>query len=179
MNPQKYAHVKFHPWVGQRYWDEVRWGFRAMVLGESHYGGNEERAAFTIKVIGDVVNGLDIGWRTRLFTKTARLFQLAAEDKRADRDECRDFWQDVLFYNYIQDYIAGPRIPPTSEVWESSRAAFDEVVEIHCPELILVLGKRLGDHFKLHVQCKKRIFLAFKSTILNPEDGNTKPGCCI
>jgi hypothetical protein len=148
----KYEHAKFHPWIGQRYQDCAPWGFRAMVLGESHYDTDgAEPADFTNTVVRRVVNCQDKRYRTRLFTKTARLFLWAAEERTADREECRAFWQNVLFYNFIQQYVAKePRIRPTKAMWEDSANtnAFEEVVHAHRPDLILVLGKELSLHLQ-------------------------------
>ncbi|MGA2441091.1 MAG: hypothetical protein ABSH08_09035 [Tepidisphaeraceae bacterium] len=145
----KYKYARFHPWVGERY-DCSPWGFRAMVLGESHYDTEGAKpAGFTITVVGRVVNCEDKGYRSRLFPRTAQLFLKAAEDRWANRCERHAFWQNMLFYNYIQEYVAEkPGIRPTKEVWEDSKNAnaFGEVVCIHRPDLILVLGKELWSY---------------------------------
>jgi hypothetical protein len=145
----QYKYANFRPWVGERYKCSP-WGFRAMVLGESHYDTDAaEPAGFTNMVVSRVVNCEDIRYRTRLFPRTAQLFIKAAEDRWANRSERRAFWQNVLFYNFIQQYVAkNPGIRPSKAMWlDSSNAnAFEEVVGIHCPDLILVLGKKLASY---------------------------------
>jgi hypothetical protein len=121
-----------------------------MLLGESHYDTEGAKTAgFTKTVVSRVVKCQDKGYRSRLFSKTARLFLKAAEGRCADRCDCHAFWQNVLFYNFIQEYVdEDPRIRPTKVMWEDSKNtnAFDEVVCIHRPDLILVLGKELSSY---------------------------------
>jgi len=151
-SPKYTQNVNFRPWVGEHYCNGAPWGFRAMVLGEAHYGAESEtrkvNADFTTTVVKDYMQGQ--AQRTRVFTKTARLFLMAEdkENRRADLAECRNFWQDVVFYNFIQDYVPDARNRPTPQMWNDAgnASAFVEVVRMHRPDLILVLGQELSGH---------------------------------
>ena len=144
MDVTAYEHVKFRPWIGPDY----REGEGVMVLGESHYDTGEEPSSFTETVVGRYVRGDTKGWKTRIFTKTARLFLMDAVGERASLDTCHKFWNGVMFYNYIQEYV-GPksRIAPAEHMWQEAVCPFKEIVARHRPRLVLMLGQRLASHF--------------------------------
>jgi hypothetical protein len=54
------------------------------------------------------------------------------------------FWGDVIFYNFVQHLVGdGPRQRPHRGMWESDPtvSGFKEVLEVHAPDRVLVLGK--------------------------------------
>ena len=57
-----------------------------------------------------------------------------------------DFWQSVAFYNFIQEFVAGPRMHPVPEAWRSARPAFEAVLEALRPQALLILGARLWNN---------------------------------
>lgn len=141
--------VKFCAWIGPSYGTEI-WR-RLLVLGESHYDTNEPPERFTCDVVQRVVSGHDHGYRTRLFTKIARLFLRASERLDTSRQACRGFWESVAFYNYVQDYLPRVRSRPTPAQWSAASVPFEEVLGIHKPDAVVVLGAELGRHVSSHI----------------------------
>lgn len=56
-----------------------------------------------------------------------------------------NFWDSVIFYNYVQSSTEEPRTPPTVQQFEESREAFFVVLEKYKPEFIIAWGNRLWD----------------------------------
>ncbi|WP_370621706.1 hypothetical protein NMD10_27700 (plasmid) [Citrobacter portucalensis] len=135
------SHVKFLPWVGERY-HSSRYGVRVLVLGESHYGVQED---YTPDFTRDVVNGHAFQSGFRFFTMITTL--LRGSPGCADEEERREAWQHVAFYNYVQEFVGDAgRIRPTRAMWRDAAAALEEVVTELRPDVILVLGYQMWDH---------------------------------
>lgn len=136
--------VKFKPWVGENYETGIHQGKKLMILGESHYCANPETEAtedITIKVIEDL---LDPFSEHEGYKNTYTKFAKAVVGEKQFSDETKkDFWQHVIFYNYVQTAISGARIAPTTEQFRNSEQAFFEVISQYQPDLIIVWGKRL------------------------------------
>lgn len=141
------SNVKFKPWVGENYEKGILQGKKLMILGESHYCANPETEAIediTIKVIEDLLNPLSEheGYKNT-YTKFAKS---VVGEKQFNEETKKDFWQHVIFYNYVQTAISGARIAPTAEQFKNSEQAFFEVLSQYQPDLIIVWGKRLYNH---------------------------------
>lgn len=129
-------HVFFWPWRGNTYGAGSQWKLRVMVLGESHYGTNS-RQSLTIDCVTDIIPG---DWRHPFWTKVASLF--CGPTPAAQR--AAEFWNSVLFYNYIQELVGeGPGGRRSRQMWQRGAAGFLEVVTYYEPDFLLVLGKTL------------------------------------
>jgi len=138
------THIKFKPWVGNRY-ERSKFGRRVMVLGESHYCGDPREAdsEITRRVMGwllDPTVEFD-GWMNT-FTKFAE----AMEGRKMTREESRETWQHVMFYNFVQSPMSETRKSPTDEQFDQSAEAFFEVLEQYKPDVVLAWGSRLYEH---------------------------------
>lgn len=136
--------VKFKPWVGENYETGIHQGKKLMILGESHYCANPETEAtedITIKVIEDLLDPFSEheGYKNT-YTKFAKS---VVGEKQFTEESKKDFWQHVIFYNYVQTAISGARIAPTTEQFRNSEQAFFEILSQYHPDLIIVWGKRL------------------------------------
>jgi len=59
----------------------------------------------------------------------------------------KEFWDNVAFYNYIQEPVGdGPRERPTEEMWANAKAPFMEVLGQLRPSHLLVLGGQLWEN---------------------------------
>lgn len=135
----------FKPWQGDDYaacpYDLSAIGrsgvYPMHVLGESHYSDEERRPSFTIEVIEN------LAWspaRSPFFRNTLKA--VSGRDV-LDFQEMRKAWRNLAFSNYVQDFLPGPRIPPTSEMWTRGHLAFAELLPRYAPTALLVAGQRL------------------------------------
>ena len=132
--------VKFQPWVGDNYENENP---KILVLGESHYGSTEEnKEIFTQNVIQSWA--LRAEGSHKFFTIIAKILSDKTEDWLSD-DDSKEFWNKVIFYNYIQDFVGeSARIRPIDEMWKQAKKPFEEVLCKYQPDIVVVLGKNLG-----------------------------------
>jgi hypothetical protein len=127
--------VAFQPWVGRNYGRGSRWGVSVLLLGYSHYHEFQEvgHAEYTRHVVGRHVRGIND--RSPYRTKLARAF------------ECTDgrgaFWDSVAFYNYVQDFMTGPRENPDPQQIRAAWTPFNEVFRELNPDLTIATGKQL------------------------------------
>lgn len=137
------ASYYFIPWEGDRYRKGYVRGKRLLLLGESHYdmaGRAKPGRDFTVRVVKAL--GLAHEKKHPYWTKLA---QIVTGEGAADIDR-EGFWQEVAFYNYVQECVgSGPRIRPTEEHWKAAEDPFFEALDELRPHFILVLGKELWD----------------------------------
>jgi hypothetical protein len=135
--------VKIKPYEGKNYKNVVP---KILILGMSEWGrefeGNRERS---IEYIDGIKNGKVPPHP--YFTKVFNVFHLEYHDDK------KSFWDDVCFYNYIQEVMDGAQQKTPIEYWESAEKPFAEVITKLRPDIIIVTGfetyKHLPDYGKV------------------------------
>jgi hypothetical protein len=152
--------VFFKPYIGKNYFEKGYSGKKLMILGESHYCsdlqdkdcqcGQAEKClqlskceVFTTDALNrffDYKKGIAESepWMTT-FTRFTDVFL----GKKVSNEKLLAFWDDVMFYNYVQKAIGGSRTSPAEQNFEDSEKAFFEVLDTYQPDLIIVWGARL------------------------------------
>lgn len=154
------SEINFKPWVGKDYLTKGYKGQRILVLGESHYcsselaeGGrcnpvcikdNMQKDCFLQTI--DVVKEFIDNYRGCPYQQTFLCFERAVVGKELSLPERKDFWNSVMFYNYIQYAQSMARKEPMPEHWEVSKKAFAELLSDYKPDKIIVWGVRLFDY---------------------------------
>lgn len=151
------SEINFRPWVGKNYLSKGYKGKRVLVLGVSHYcKENLEEdgrcyplckqenfisgcSSFTEEVLHDIV----YSYSGEKYQQTFLCFERAVVGKVLTQEEREEFWESVMFYNYIQYAQAGPRMPLQPGYEEKSEKAFKELLEQYMPDLIIVWGVTL------------------------------------
>ena len=133
MEQPNITECQFDPWVGDNYWRGFEGRPRLLILGESHYGGDPPDKSLTQELTREYAEGM---WLHRFWTG---IMQVVAGRDRTEIDRMH-FWQSVAFYNFIQEFVAGPRTRPAPEAWRFARPAFAAVLEALRPQALLVLG---------------------------------------
>ena len=153
------THVFFQPYVGEEYHTGYD-GKKLLILGESHHchkicdvstecGKAEECLQlpecenFTIDVLERFLNCKNGMGRSERWMRTFTTFTNVFLGGKADKDELLEFWDCVMFYNYVQVAVESQRLSPSQHDFEISEAAFFEVLEEYKPDLIIVWGARL------------------------------------
>lgn len=157
-------HVNFLPWVGKNYHLGIGpQQLKVLVLGESHYCyelGNGQcpgcsvqnciklgftREDFhnqTIGYIDELVNS----YTGAQYQQTGICFERAVMGKVLSEAERSDFWNRLIFYNYVQKDLPkkeGERTPITKNDLIGSEEAFREVLTHYQPDRIVVWGSRV------------------------------------
>lgn len=151
------SNINFKPWVGKNYLIKGYQGKRILVLGESHYcerelseGGRcypmckvELMNEACYKQTRDVVREAVYDYGGQRYLQAFLCFERAVAGKVLTQEEREEFWESVMFYNYIQYAQEGPRMAPQPEHWAKSEKAFVELLETYKPDCIIVWGVRL------------------------------------
>ena len=151
------SEINFKPWVGKDYFTKGYQGQRILVLGESHYcktelaeGGRchplcqkEKMDNACYDQTQDDVHAMVYNYEGYPFQQTFLCFERAVAGKVLPQKEREEFWESVMFYNYIQYALPAARINPNPEHWGKSEKAFVELLEKYSPDKIIVWGARL------------------------------------
>lgn len=146
--------VFFQPFVGKDYYSGGIFGKRIMVLGESHYceegcpdcgniTAHRECMSFTNSVVSDY---LDEDLSRQRWMSTFLKFERSLVGHETDWKERKQIWQSVMFYNYLQIAMGGPRQAGTNEEYTHASKVFYEVIDQYRPQYIIVWGSRLWNY---------------------------------
>ena len=134
--------VFFKPWVGKNYETGGNLGKKVMVLGDSHYLENKSDATSndTKEVVETFLNpNRDFAGWMNTFTK----FERSVLNKVLNQAEKAEFWNSIIFYNYLQEALSGPRADFDYGLYEKYFEPFMEVLEVYQPDIIIAWGQRL------------------------------------
>lgn len=144
----------FLPWVGAQYFSGGgMFGRRIMVLGESHYCGVSCSECgvnhygkcnnFTTQVIRDYLdqNNKREGWMS-----TYLKFERSLVNHETTYEEREKIWDSLLFYNFLQVAMQGPRQAGTPEQYRAANEPFFAVLDKYQPDLLVVWGTRLWNN---------------------------------
>lgn len=145
--------IFFQPFVGKDYADGGIFGKRIMVLGESHYCDegcadcgdcrlHRECMGFTQGVLRDY---LDEGTERQNWMRTFVKFERSLVGEETDQALRLKIWDSVVFFNYLQVAMGGPREAGTSAQYRQAGEAFFEVLNKYQPEYVIAWGNRLWD----------------------------------
>ena len=131
--------LTFLPFVGKDYHSGGIFGRKLMVMGDSHYG-SVPSPDITRQVLGWY---LDASVECEGWMNTFLKFERSLVGKETTAQDSRKIWDSVLFYNYLQVLLSGPREAGTDQQYKDSSAAFYEVLNQYRPDLLIVWGKRV------------------------------------
>ncbi len=157
--------VKFLPWIGDKYDEGIYYdkdgilcygngqGKKVMVLGESFYWGEDEfsgevddkASMFVYDLIKQVISE-NPEFNTRTFTRFENAIAYENDDRDWDSVGRKNFWNHLIFYDYVQEPLIYPRSSPTEKEFKNSEEAFWNVLEILQPDIIIAWGMRLYNH---------------------------------
>lgn len=122
-----------------------------MILGESHYCDegcsncgdcrlHGECTGFTQGVIKDYI---DENKERQDWMRTFVKFERSLVGKETDQTMRLKIWNSVVFFNYLQVAMRGPREAGTSAQYRQAGDALFEVMDKYQPEYVIAWGKRL------------------------------------
>lgn len=165
--------VKFLPWIGDKYEDGIYYdetgklcygngkGKKVLVLGESFYWGEEDddddgngnnssdASSFVANLIDQVISG-----NPEFNIRTFKRFENAMaygnmnhgnmnHEKKWDLSDRAEFWNHLIFYDYVQEPLTYPRFSPTPKQFEEAEKPFWTVIDVYKPDIIISWGMRL------------------------------------
>ena len=145
------SNVFFQPFVGKDYANGGIFGKRIMIMGESHYCDEEcadcgdcrmhrECMGFTQDVLGDY---LDESKERQNWMRTFLKFERSLVGEETDQAKRMKIWNSVVFFNYLQVAMGGPRQAGTAKQYQQAGKAFFEIIEKYQPEYVIAWGQRL------------------------------------
>lgn len=148
-------HVFFKPWIGKNYQNGGIFKKKILVLGESHYCGNENCNSkcgfrdfpdggcedFTYDRVMDYLSGSAGMW-----ANTFKKFERSLVNKPTTAEESREIWESVAYFNFLQVAMTETRTAGSYEDYIEGQRAFLEVIKDLQPDLIIVWGIRLYGH---------------------------------
>lgn len=146
--------IFFQPFVGRDYYSGGIFGKRIMVLGESHYceegcrdcgsvASHGECTSFTNGVVDDYLNE---NLARERWMNTFLKFERSLVGHETDWAERRRIWQSVMFYNYLQVAMGGPRQAGSGQQYDHAGHVFYEVIDEYLPQYIIAWGNRLWSY---------------------------------
>ncbi|GAP72402.1 hypothetical protein SAMD00024442_30_28 [Candidatus Symbiothrix dinenymphae] len=164
--------VKFSPWVGTKYATKGYNGKKILVLGESHHGAYTE-SDLTQVVLNRFLNYKRGQGEHEDWMNTFTTFANVVIGKQVDDATMIDFWESVVFYNFVQKAVAkGSRTSPPDEDFKNSYPAFFEVLEEYKPDLVIAWGERLWKHLPDNGVRKGKFYYY-------PVEGKEIPACQV
>jgi hypothetical protein len=145
------SNIFFQPFVGKNYTSGGIFCKRIMVLGESHYcdegcvdcgkcSRHRECMNFTQNVVQTY---LDKDSEHENWMNTFLKFERSLVGHETDHEDSKKIWNSVLFYNYLQVAMGGPREAGTPEQYQQAEDALFEMFKTFRPDYVIVWGKRL------------------------------------
>ena len=150
--------INFRPWVGAKYFSDGFKGKRILVLGLAHYcptelskGGRcfptcvrENMQEECFSQTEDVVENYRDNYNGEPYLQTYLCFERAIYGRALTQQEREEFWNGIIFYNYLQFSVGNEaRVPISPEYWDKSVEPFKELLETYMPDRIIVWG--IGD----------------------------------
>lgn len=144
--------IFFQPFVGKHYADGGMFGKRIMILGESHYCDegcadcgdcrlHRECMGFTQNVLADY---LDETNERQDWMRTFVKFERSLVGEETDQALRQKIWDSVVFFNYLQVAMGGPREAGTSAQYRQAGEAFFEALDKYQPEYVVVGASAFG-----------------------------------
>lgn len=157
--------VFFIPYKGSKYEQGYK-NKRILVLGESHYCADDDGCTDIEKypewesLTNNVIQSLKdyqqgnikhIRWMNT-FTQFAKAFN----NGEMSSEEIIDFWERVVFYNYVQVPTISPGVSPSKEDFTNSEKGFWEVLEAYEPDIIIAWSERLWTNMPDNGEYRKK-----------------------
>ena len=131
--------LTFLPFVGNNYSTGGIFRKRIMVMGDSHYGSVPSHD-ITQQVMAWY---LDPTVEREGWMNTFLKFERSLVGHETSQAETQQIWQSVIFYNYLQVLLSGPREAGTDRQYKDSSAAFYHMLNNYQPDTLIVWGKRV------------------------------------
>lgn len=132
-------HRYFLPWIGRDYIAHPLFPCRIAVVGESHYTADATEQLsreFTIQVTEEYAAGI---WTHKFWSNISA----ALAGQPVSQVDRRQLWDNIAFFNYVDEVMRASRIAPSRQGWEKGKAHWYGTINALQPDLAIILGRRL------------------------------------
>jgi len=159
-------HVFFKPYVGENYKNGYS-GKKLLILGDSHYcegklynnrtvleecGRQEDECLrfdgcenFTSVVVNRFIDYKEGKGKHEFWMNTYTKFTNVFFGEKVDNEDLLEFWDCIMFFNYIQRPMLEKRQRPTEQDFVDGQIPFYEILKEYRPDLVFVWGFWLRD----------------------------------
>lgn len=149
MENYKELGLTWKPWIGNNYERGGVFDRRILILGESHYGTendnwfNENLTILSIQQKIGEAEGDPTFYKKAFHTNIFKAF-----NEKPDSNENKiEFWHSVAYFNYVQGSVGEkPRERPKKDKWNLSFSSVKKTLDLLKPEIIVVLGYTLWEN---------------------------------
>jgi hypothetical protein len=164
--------IKLWPWEGSNY---NKTNPKILILGMSIYDKTKGR-----DVVQNYIKGLiNDNWNYSFFTRIINMFNNENHWEKIEKDNYQLkkelFWNDVCFYEYIQDRMDEPLQKTPNKYWENAKEPFLEILKKLKPDIVIALGYETYNNLPdigedgIRIQHKKNILENWKYKVGNKE----------
>jgi hypothetical protein len=140
----QFPFLRWDPWIGSQYGTSGLNNRRLLIVGESHYVGSQEELERNRTDRGLTKDVVKLQWSGESWSYFTKIAYAVTGANSVDK---RDFWNQVAFYNYVQDIVGvGARGGPSKALWEQAADLLPQVIDILQPDYIFATGVRLWEH---------------------------------
>lgn len=150
MKTKEMEKIVVKPWVGKQYEQGFR-GKKIMALGDSHYVARVEDYDENITI--DVIHVfLDPEAERERWMNTFTKFERAMTGRKLQVEEKVEFWNSILFRNYLLVPCRRPRQQASQEQYLAAQKSFMELLEKYRPDGVMAWGNLVRDALRLKGQ---------------------------
>lgn len=140
------SRVRFAPWIGTEYRRGVPPGRHLLIIGESHYSGQERDLAEDRRNRNLTRDVICRQWNGETYSYFTKLSEAVSGKPCREGPVKQVFWNTVAFYNFIQDIVSvGARVAPTEEHRQEALKVLPKIIDRLEPNCVLATGKRLWE----------------------------------
>lgn len=143
--------IMFYPWIGKNYSNGGIFNKKILILGESGYCEEQCECCYPgeinkcndwiIRIINYQISVS--GKKQSIHTKLVKLF---LGKQTITIDDKIQFWDSVVYYNYVQSALEKARVSPNINYWKEAEEPFKAIIDKLSPDFILILGERLWEN---------------------------------
>lgn len=127
--------VVFYPWIGNNYANTKP---MIMILGESLWHDNGHPDEYRVSAY--IMDQINYGEKISFFDTIQDIYRMPYHTSN------QEFWHDVCFYEYVQEFVPSSDDRPTPRQWLQAQEPFKEVVRKLKPDVIIAMGSETYGH---------------------------------
>lgn len=131
---------RWYPWIGSNYGKKQK---RLLLVGDSHYMHKNPEYKFR-DYTRTVIQRWGLGDSDKqVFNRNLRY---ALIGRKTTKEIKTDFWENVAFYNFVQEPMKTSSSSPSKKQFEEGWKTFEKIIEILNPTDVIFFGVRASEN---------------------------------